>query len=170
MRPLLSGQGPRGTSKMTNSIRLFVAVCCMTVVSSKYAFSADPTFNGAFDVLNCNVNQMVVCETDFCKPDTTDIIKGNLSIDYATMRALIGSSQDRMQSNVELTAVSEPTFGKPLWVQSRIPNAGKTLNIQTTYEPQSGGAYRLGIGVLIREGQKTSVMFGQCSAQARPKK
>jgi hypothetical protein len=156
--------------QMTNSIRLFVAVCFMTTLSSKYAFSADPTFNGAFDIVNCNVNQMVVCETDFCKPDTTDIIKGNLLIDYVTKHAVIGNSQDRMQSDVELTAVSEPTFGKPLWVQSRIPYAGKTLNVQTTYEPQSGGAYRLGISVLIREGQKTSVMSGQCSAQARPKK
>lgn len=155
---------------MTRFIKLTVAVCCMTVLSSKYAVSADPTFNGTFDVLNCNVSQMVACEADFCKPDVADIIKGNFSIDYSTMRAIIGNSQDRLQSNVELTAISEPMFGKPLWVRSRIPYAGKTLNVQTTYDPQSGGSYRISIGVMIRDGQKTSVMFGQCNAQPKARK
>ena len=130
---------------------------------------ADPTFNGSFEKLGCNPNQMVVCEGDYCRPDSTNTIKGNVVLDYVIKQAVINDGKGNLQVPIEIVAQSEPVLGKPLWVRSRIPYNNKTLNIQTTYIPQQGGAYNLFIGIQTKSPQTVEIMSGGCGIQQRPK-
>lgn len=138
-------------------MKAFVAAAGLLIVLP-VSGKADPTFNGSFEVVTCTFNQMVVCENDFCTPDNTDLIKGQVTLNYADGSITTRGGRRPDRSPLEVIAVSEAKFGGTLWVRSRTTLEGATATIQTTYQPRGAGAYQAVAALQTKQGANVAIM------------
>ena len=122
----------------------------------------DPTFNGLFQGVQCNFNQMILCEGDFCRPahqsqqDLMEETRNPIQVDFKELTMVRGYSRNVPPVPIEIEGVSEARLGQILWVRFNAESGGRSYKAQTTYYPtgSTGGCQMMG-AMLRRSGRTT---------------
>lgn len=149
-------------------MRTVTAAAAFLLVSSS-SYAQDPTFNGLFEALNCNFQQMVLCDGAFCRPvdnseqDLMNLVRVPLEVNFKAETVRRSRDRNVEATPLEIEAISEAALGKPLWVRFRTSPDGQNYKIQTTYLPQGAQGYRVMAAMQTTIGSETAIITGNCS-------